>query len=204
MEHERDPQMSHPRPRWRPAELLCATLLAGVMALIASPAALARGHHCERRAMRAHLFIRVRDLDSWEPLSERTLLVWGVQATRAHLIHLRSGVPELADARILTLVDGDHDGLITACGHDAILVTNDGGGYSAIRSMEYLSAKRTAELDRQTWDAPLETHVLSARRQRPRRLLRIPLLLSAELRGLQVQLSLQAPHDLIADGLGIA
>jgi hypothetical protein len=136
-------------------------LLALLMLFVASPVALARGH-CEAHAARAHLSIPVKGLDSWEPVNERTLLVWGIDAARAHLIHLRTGIPNLATVRILTLVDGDHDGLITACGRDAILVTDNGGGLARIRSIEYLSAKRTAELDRQTWSLPLEARLLPA------------------------------------------
>lgn len=95
---------------------------------------------------------------NWEPVDDRTLLIWDTYSIRAHLIRLRTRVPELADARILTLVDGDRDGLITACGHDAILLTDGPRRIAAIRSIRYLSAKRTAELDRQPWDKPIEAN----------------------------------------------
>jgi hypothetical protein len=121
-----------------------------VLFLCASPYALAHSR-CETRAARAHLSLRVRELESWEPVDGRTLLVWAPDATRAHLLHLDRWVEELAGSPILTLVDGDHDGAITACGHDGILVT---GSKAMIRSIEYLSAKRTAELDRGRWDVP--------------------------------------------------
>jgi hypothetical protein len=49
------------------------------------------------------------------------------------------------------LIDGDRDGSITACGRDGILISRKRGDRAYIRSMEYLSEKRTVELDRKGW-----------------------------------------------------
>jgi hypothetical protein len=129
-------------------------LLFLLLALCHVPGALARTHACEMRAARTHLSIRVRDLQSWEPVDERTLLVWASDATRAHLLHLSRPVEALISTPILTLVDGDRDGHICACGHDGVQVGN--GVRARIRSIEYLSEKRTVELDRHGWSVPLE------------------------------------------------
>jgi hypothetical protein len=151
------------RPPSRISWLFFAAFLF-VLFLCASPYALAHPR-CEARAARAHLSLRVRQLESWEPVDGRTLLVWAPDATRAHLLHLDRWVEELAQTPILTLVDGDHDGAITACGHDGILIT---GSRAMIRSIEYLSEKRTAELDHGRWDVPpVEAGVPVSTRRRP-------------------------------------
>jgi hypothetical protein len=159
MSHTTDPAGS------RTVKLARSALL-GVLLLLCSPSwALARTHHCEARAVRTHHAIRVKDLESWEPVDGRTLLIWAPLATRAHLLHLGEQVQELSSAGILTLIDGDHDGLITPCGHDGILVTEGPGAVASIRSIRYLSAKRTAELDRQTPSTTIQAS-LGLRRHR--------------------------------------
>lgn len=140
----------------RPAVLVVLLLLAAAQTVFARPL------DCEARAVRDHLSIPVRDLESWEPVDSRTLLIWSPANARAHLIRLDSWIGSLPSAATLTLIDGDRDGLITACGHDRIRVI---GGMARILSIEYLSAKRTAELDRKGWNTPLEARLgLSVRR----------------------------------------
>jgi hypothetical protein len=134
--------------------------------LLLQPHGQAAAHpgHCEARAKQAHLFLAVAQLESWEPVDARTLLVWAPSATRAHLLHLSRPVHALAHAPTLTLVDGDRDGVITACGHDGILASGGRSGRALIRSIEYLSQKRTVELDRRGWRVrPLEARLIPLR-----------------------------------------
>lgn len=158
--------MPQRHPRSRLAGLIRSTLLACLMLLTASSLALARDHRCEARAIRAHRSIQARQMDSWEPVDDRTVLIWNVYSDRAHLVRLRTPIPELQSARILTLIDGDHDGFITACGRDGVLVLDGAVRVARISSIEYLSAKRTAELDRQPQDMPIEADL--EKRHRPR------------------------------------
>jgi hypothetical protein len=158
------PLMSHLH---RPTSRILRPLRTALLGLLLLPPALAiaHPHHCEAQARRANLALAVADLESWEPVDARTLLVWAPSATRAHLLHLDRRLPALSHEPILTLVDGDHDGAITACGHDGILISGGHGGRAYIRSIEYLSEKRTVELDRAGWSVPpLQVRVPPSRR----------------------------------------
>ena len=148
----------------RPTLLPLRTVLFCLLFL--SPAlAAAHPRQCEAHARRAHLSLPVAELASWEPVDARTLLVWAPSARRAHLLRLDRDLIGLSGAPVVTLVDGDHDGAITACGRDGILIYSGRGGRAFIRSIQYLSEKRTVELDRNGWSViPLE-----ARRTAPRR-----------------------------------
>lgn len=105
---------------------------------------------CEARAMRAHRVLLADSMDNWEPLDDRTVLIWTKHSSRAHLVRVDRALAGLTHAAMLYLVDPDHDGLITPCGRDGIVI-----GYGVevtqiarIVSIDLLSAKRTAELDR--------------------------------------------------------
>jgi hypothetical protein len=158
------PLMSHlHRPTSRVLRPFCAALLC----LLFLPSAKAAAHprHCEARARHAHLSLAVAALGSWEPVDERTLLVWAPAATRAHLLHLSRPLAALTHSPILTMIDGDHDGVITACGHDGITVSDGSSERALIRSIEYLSVKRTVELDRRGWRVtPIEARLTPPRR----------------------------------------
>lgn len=162
---EAKPLMSH-RSRFLSMLSLPAPPFLALLLLLPS-AALARMSHCEAHAIHAHLSLRVSELESWEPVDSRTLLIWTPQTRRAHLIHLDRRMPSMSRAPILTLVDGDHDGSITACGHDGIQVDGERGARAVIRSMEYLSEKRTVELDRRNWIVmPIEAGLEPATQRR--------------------------------------
>lgn len=138
--------MSHLHRSLRILRPSCAVLLC--LSFLAPALAAAHARPCEAYARRTHLSLPVAQLQSWEPVDARTVLVWTPNTRRAHLLHLDRRLRGLPDAAVITLIDGDHDGKITACGHDGILVSKRRGGRAYIRSMEYLSQKRTVELDR--------------------------------------------------------
>ncbi|HTT01316.1 MAG TPA: DUF6491 family protein [Steroidobacteraceae bacterium] len=100
---------------------------------------------CEERALHSESSMRIEDLGQWEPLDAQTLLVWASHSSRAHLLRLRKPLAGLMDTDVVALIDGDHDELISPCGHDALMVDEDA---AEIISIEYLSEQRTAELDK--------------------------------------------------------
>jgi len=112
-------------------------------------AAVAAAADCERHAARASQVLFGPSLENWEPLNDRTVLVWTGRETRAHLVRLERPLDGLTDASIIVLVDGDHDLSISACGHDGIAIgEGEGQGRVArIVSIELLSYQRTLELD---------------------------------------------------------
>jgi hypothetical protein len=121
--------------------------------LLAHPAvthaATAATSACEAHAARAHQILLADSMDNWEPLDDRTVLIWTKHSARAHLVRLDRAVVGLADAAMIYLVDADRDGRISPCGRDGIVI---GAGaevrqVARIISIELLSAKRTAELD---------------------------------------------------------
>jgi hypothetical protein len=135
-----------PNGRWnatgpRLAASLCAALLIAQGARATSPS-------CEARALADHEALRAQDLGSWEPLDDHTLLIWAKGAMRAHLVRLATPLAGLSEAPIIMLLDGDGDQLISPCGHDAATLPGGHGETARITSMELLSVKRTAELDR--------------------------------------------------------
>jgi hypothetical protein len=78
-------------------------------------------------------------------VDDHALLVWTLHDSRAHLVELDHAIRGLLDAPTVYLVTRDRDPNISACGHDEVIVP--GLGTARIRSIRYLSAKRTAELD---------------------------------------------------------
>lgn len=130
---------------------LRATLLLAALVplLAATPDVAAAASSCEARAARAHQLLLGRSLDNWEPLNDRTVLIWTRHSRRAHLVRLDRPLEDLTAAAVLVLVDGSHDGRISACGNDGIAI-GDGPGIGPVArivSIELLSEKRTAELD---------------------------------------------------------
>lgn len=121
--------------------------------LLSLPPALAaaRPRACEVHARRSDLSLPVAQIESWEPVDARTVLVWTPHATRAHLLRLDRRLRGLSHAPLIMLIDGDRDGKISACGRDGVLISHKRGGRAYIRSIEYLSQKRTVELDRRGW-----------------------------------------------------
>lgn len=122
-------------------------ILAAFVTLTRSAAAAGSG--CEAPAIRAQQTLMADRLENWEPLDDRTVLIWAKASVRAHLIRLEKPLPGLEEAEVISLVDGDRDKLISACGRDGLAIDSDAGGWEASRivSIELLSKKRTAELD---------------------------------------------------------
>lgn len=135
----------------RQLSLRTALLLAGlVVQLAATPHAAAAVSNCEARAARTHQTLVADSLDNWEPVNDRTVLIWLRHSTRAHLVKLDRPLDGLPEAAVVVLVDGDHDLSISACGKDGLAI-GDGPGIGQIArivSIRLLSEKRTAELDR--------------------------------------------------------
>lgn len=104
---------------------------------------------CEAHAVRAHQALLADRLDNWEPLDDRTVLIWTRRSDRAHLLRLEAPLAGLEEADIIHLVDGDRDALISPCGRDGIAIGDDAAGWQIARivAVELLSRKRTAELD---------------------------------------------------------
>lgn len=104
---------------------------------------------CETRAARVHQVLRARSMANWEPLDNRTVLIWTKDSARAHLVRLDRALAGLIDAPMIYLVDADGDGRISACGRDGIVIRDgrDVTQGARIVSIELLSARRTADLD---------------------------------------------------------
>jgi hypothetical protein len=132
--------------------LRSAGLLIALVALFASSrgiAAAAPMADCENHARHSREILVGASLENWEPVNDRTVLVWTGHETRAHLVRLDRSLPGLTAAPIIDLVDGDRDHSISACGHDGIRIgAGQGDGTVArILSIEYLSYSRTVQLD---------------------------------------------------------
>lgn len=128
-----------------------ATLRLAALAVLlaATPHAAAAASSCEARAAGTHQALLGGSLDNWEPVNDRTVLIWVRHSARARLVRLDRPLEGLATATVVVLVDGDHDGSISACGSDGMAI-GDGpriGKVARIVSIRLLSEKRTAELD---------------------------------------------------------
>lgn len=129
-----------------------AGLLVALAALLASSRGIAAGSvisACENRAARSGEVLVGASLENWEPVNDRTVLIWTGHEMRAHLVRLDRPLPGLTAAPIIDLVDGDRDRSISPCGHDGIRIgVGQGDGTVArIISIQYLSYSRTVELD---------------------------------------------------------
>lgn len=128
-----------------------AGLLVALAALLAwsCGVAAAATSACEIRAVRSREALAGARLENWEPVDDRTVLIWTGGERRAHLIRLERPLPGLGAAPIIDLVDGDRDRSITPCGHDGIRIGDGQGDGTVARivSIEYLSYSRTTELD---------------------------------------------------------
>lgn len=129
-----------------------ALLLMALVALLASShgvAAAAGTSNCEIRALRSQEVLVGSSLQNWEPVNDRTVLIWTGPDTRAHLVRLDRPLYGLTAAPIIDLVDGDHDRSISPCGHDGIEIGGGQGDGTVARivSIEFLSYRRTLELD---------------------------------------------------------
>lgn len=129
-----------------------AFCLMALVALLASShgvAAAAGTSACEIRAIRSQEVLVGASLANWEPVNDRTALVWTGHDTRAHLVRLDRPLYGLTAAPIIDLVDGDDDRCISPCGHDGIKIGDGQGDGTVARivSIEFLSYRRTLELD---------------------------------------------------------
>lgn len=128
----------------------CASLMAALVALVASSYALAAssGSACKSRAIRDGQVLAGASLENWEPVNDRTVLIWTGHDKRAHLVRLDRPLAGLAAAATIDLVDGDYDRSISPCGHDGVTIDEGGDGTIArIVAIEFLSYRRTLELD---------------------------------------------------------
>lgn len=119
-------------------------------------AAAAATSECEIRAVRSQEVLAGASLENWDPVNERTVLIWTGRDTRANLIRLDRPLYGLAAASVIDLIDGDHDRTISPCGQDGIMI-GDGQGdgtFARIVSIEHLSYRRTMELDRKSQAEP--------------------------------------------------
>src|SRR5690348_27136 len=82
----------------------------------------------EARAARAHQVVLADSMENWEPLDDRSVLIWTEHSPRARLVRLDRAVAGLADAAVIYLVDADSDGYISPCGRDGIVIGDRPGG----------------------------------------------------------------------------
>jgi hypothetical protein len=125
-----------------------------VVPLRSAAAGPASESRCEMHAIRRHEVMIAAQMVNWEPVDDQSVLIWTGGSTRAHLVRLAQPLAGLAEAPMISLVDGDGDGAISPCGDDTVAVGEDAGGVRdgaarvRIVSIRPLSAKRTAQLDR--------------------------------------------------------
>jgi len=119
--------------------------LLGLLLAIPAGYAATAAAGCHAHAAGAQDSIPAARLANWEPIDEQALLVWTLHDSRAHLVRLAHPIPGLLDAAIIFLVTPSTYPNICACGAEKLMVP--GAGAARIISVQYLSEKRTAELD---------------------------------------------------------
>lgn len=120
-------------------------LLASLLAVV--PRALASPPLCEEHALRSHQVLRAESLANWEPVDDKTVLVWMRHSTRARLVRLSKPLPGLTSAPIIIFVAADGDRTISACGRDALTLSYDESEKARVVSIQRLSERLTAALD---------------------------------------------------------
>lgn len=115
--------------------------------ILASTRALAAASQCESHAARDHETLFAWRLSNWEPLDNRTVLIWTTHSSRASLVRLARPLDGLTSADIISLVDRDRDGTISPCGRDAVTIGYDESDAVRIVSIKLLSERRTVALD---------------------------------------------------------
>lgn len=116
-----------------------------VLGLVLACPSLGATPGCAARARHAEVSIPAQRLANWEPVDDRTLLIWTVHDSRAHLLELDHPVPGLRAAPTIFLITRNHDPNVHACADDQVMIP--GGETARIISIRYLSQKRTAQLD---------------------------------------------------------
>ena len=117
-------------------------------ALLTAPGALAGTPVCEAQAALTHQALRAPSMADWEPVSDRAVVIWTRNSSRASLVTLARPLRGLTSAAMITLVDGDADRMISPCGHDSLMLGEGGSRAVRIASIRRLSARQTAALDR--------------------------------------------------------
>ncbi len=115
--------------------------------VLLSTRALAATSQCEAHAARDHETLLARRLANWEPLDDRTVLIWTKHSSRASLVKLARPLDGLTSADIISLVDRDGDGTISACGRDAVTIGYGESDAVRIVSIRLLSERGTVALD---------------------------------------------------------
>ena len=128
-----------------------STLLLGILGVFFAttcPAA-AASSSCEQHALREQQVLYGGTLDNWEPVNDHMVLIWANHSPRAHLVKLKNPLQGLMTAPTIVLVDGDHDGRISPCGSDGIILGDgtEGGHIANIVSIKLLSERRAVQLD---------------------------------------------------------
>ncbi|MGH8199264.1 MAG: DUF6491 family protein [Steroidobacteraceae bacterium] len=115
--------------------------------VLASTRALAATSQCEAHSARDHQTLLAWRLANWEPLDDRTVLIWTKHSSRASLVKLARPLDGLTSAEIISLIDRDGDGTISPCGHDAVTIGYAESDAVRIVSIRLLSERRTVALD---------------------------------------------------------
>jgi hypothetical protein len=90
--------------------------------------------------------VPVQDLAEWEPLGERSILLFVPGSGRSRVLVLAMPIEGLPLAGDIEMVDGDLDGFICPGGIDGIYVRDCGCASRNIVSIENLTEQQTAEL----------------------------------------------------------
>jgi hypothetical protein len=90
--------------------------------------------------------VPVQDLAEWEPLDERSILLFVPDSRRSRLLVLAMPVEGLSLAGDIEIIDGDLDGFICPGAVDVIYVPDCGCASASIASIEPLTETQTAEL----------------------------------------------------------
>jgi len=85
-------------------------------------------------------------LGEWQPLDERTVVVWTRTDSRAYLLVLGEPIVNLELAGNIYVFDGDQDGLICANGNDRLAALGLPGGMQRIIAIAALSDEWSAAL----------------------------------------------------------
>lgn len=141
------------------ARTLAVLLTLAAALLAATPRAFAASSACEARAVRGHEVLLAPSLTDWEPVDDRTVLIWTKHSSRASLVRLARPLAGLMSAAVITLVDGDGDRMISPCGRDALTLGYAESERVRIVSIQRLSERRTEALDR---DGQVESTALSS------------------------------------------
>jgi len=125
---------------------LLSSVIATSLVLVACTSSPQKTHTDAQERPSASRCMPVQDLAEWQPLDERSLLLFVPGSRRSRLIVLATPIDGLPLAGDIEMIDGDLDGFICPSGVDGIYVRDCACASTSIVSIEYLTETKTAEL----------------------------------------------------------